>query len=290
MLRDCPNCLASGPSIKKTGSFVRKSDSKKIQRYQCKVCKKNFSNATFSDCYHQNKRRLNPSVKKLLCSGVSIRRTALILNISRTTVARKLTFLAFKARRSQNKWLEMHKNSFSKVQFDDLETFHHTKCKPITVTLFVEETTRKIIDFEVSQIPAKGPLAQISRKKYGKRENKSFEAREQLFQRLQPYLNDKKLVINSDQSPFYISPVAKHFSHAEYKRFKGKRGCITGQGELKKIGFDPLFSINHTFAMLRGNINRLFRRTWCTTKKVQCLRDHIALYVDFHNSVLTNKK
>ena len=61
---------------------------------------------------------------------------------------------------------------------------------------------------------------------------------------------------------------------------------MTGQGELKKLRFDPLFALNHTCAMLRANINRLFRRTWCTTKKKECLEDHLAVYMDFHNRVL----
>ena len=61
---------------------------------------------------------------------------------------------------------------------------------------------------------------------------------------------------------------------------------MVGQGELKKIGKDPLFSLNHTAAMLRANINRLFRRTWRTTKKPERLADHIALYVWYHNSEL----
>jgi len=65
------------------------------------------------------------------------------------------------------------------------------------------------------------------------------------------------------------------------------RGCVAGQGELKKIGFDPLFSLNHTYAMMRANINRLFRRTWNTTKDPRKLRDHIDLYVWYHNSELT---
>ena len=55
----------------------------------------------------------------------------------------------------------------------------------------------------------------------------------------------------------------------------------------KKVKFDPLFSLNHTFAMLRANVNRLFRKTWCTTKKPQRLADHLALYALYHNEVLT---
>ena len=61
---------------------------------------------------------------------------------------------------------------------------------------------------------------------------------------------------------------------------KGEKAAITGQGELKKKQRDPLFSINHTLAMLRANINRLVRRTWCTTK----------IYMDVHNTLVHNLK
>jgi len=65
------------------------------------------------------------------------------------------------------------------------------------------------------------------------------------------------------------------------------RGSVSGQGELKKLRFDPLFSLNHTCAMLRANLNRLFRRTWCMSKTIQGLIDHLSLYVIYHNLVLT---
>jgi hypothetical protein len=45
---------------------------------------------------------------------------------------------------------------------------------------------------------------------------------------------------------------------AVHTTVKGRHGCVVGQGELKKIVFDPLFSFNHTAAMARANINRLF--------------------------------
>ena len=60
----------------------------------------------------------------------------------------------------------------------------------------------------------------------------------------------------------------------------------TWQGELKRTGWDPLFTINHTLAMLRDNIKRLTRRTWCTTKQQSALEDVIAIYMHFHNSRL----
>ena len=90
----------------------------------------------------------------------------------------------------------------------------------------------------------------------------------------------------SDQNPHYPKYVEKFFPLAKHETIKGRRGCVGGQGELKKGAFDPMFSVNHTFAMLRANICRLIRRTWCTTKKIDALADHIAIYVNFHNIVL----
>ena len=59
---------------------------------------------------------------------------------------------------------------------------------------------------------------------------------------------------------------------------------------MKQLRFDPLFSLNHTCAMLRANINRLFRRTWCTTKRKDRLEQHLAVYMDFHNRILLKEK
>jgi hypothetical protein len=38
--------------------------------------------------------------------------------------------------------------------------------------------------------------------------------------------------------------------------------------------------------MTRANMNRLFRRTWCTTKLPARLADHLAIYAVFHNKML----
>jgi hypothetical protein len=65
-----------------------------------------------------------------------------------------------------------------------------------------------------------------------------------------------------------------------------RRASVAGQGEMKMGGYDPLFALNHTAAMLRANINRLIRRTWCTTKRPDRLKCHIAMYVYWHNETI----
>lgn len=223
----------------------------------------------------------------LLCSGVSQRRAAILLNLSRTTVVRKFLFLGGQA------LLELEEQLKSKppamvIQFDDMETFEHTKCKPLSITIAVVEGERRILGFKVSRMPAKGVLAAISRKKYGPRPDERPDARERLFEKLKSYVHPEA-VIKSDQNPHYPDDVKKYFPHATHKTYKGRRGCVVGQGELKRGGFDPLFSLNHTAAKIRADINRLFRRTWCTTKKPERLALHLAIYAVFHNESLEKR-
>jgi hypothetical protein len=272
------------PNISKNGFFKRKSDSKVIQRYFCKTCRSEFSTATFSDCYYQKKRRLNFFIRKDLCSSTSMRRIALNYRISRTTVRRKVDFLANKARLKHAEWLK--EQNFKKVEFDDLETFELTKCKPISVSMAVESKTRKIIDFKVSSIGAKGHLTSVAFKKYGKRKNESYKNRKKLFKKLTHIVSNEAL-FKTDMHKDYQRLIKTYFPKAEHRAYKSVRGSLTGQGELKRNRFDPIFSINHVFAMLRDNLKRLSRKTWCTTQKLEELEKHLRIYVDFHNSVLT---
>ena len=104
-----------------------------------------------------------------------------------------------------------------------------------------------------------------------------------LFSHLTKHLNPT-IDIASDECPYYAPIVKQYFPQAKYTQHKGKKGCISGQGELKKTFFDPIFSINHTFAMLRANISRLIRRTWNTTKKIEALINHLNIYIWVHNN------
>jgi hypothetical protein len=82
--------------------------------------------------------------------------------------------------------------------------------------------------------------------------------------------------------------VKAHFPNCTHIDFLGQRGSTTGQGELKAVRFDPLFSLNHSCAMFRANMSRLIRKTWSTTKKMERLADHLAIYAVYHNQHLKN--
>jgi transposase-like protein len=292
MKHTCPYCITESlPSesrslVKKAGYFRRSSDSRSVQRFRCLKCRRYFSSATFHRSFRQKKRHLNERLRRLLCSGVSQRRAARLLNVSRRTIERKFLFLGQHAIKDLETFnLNCPKSEV--VEFDDLETFEHSKCKPLSVTLAVESQSRRILGFEVSRMPAKGKLTKIALKKYGRRYDKRCEARQRLFLKLKP-LTLETAIFKSDQNPHYPQQLKAFFPFSTHETCKGQRGSIVGQGELKKIRFDPIFSLNHTCAMLRANMNRLFRRTWCTTKLPERLNLHLAMYAVFHNKSLLN--
>ena len=289
----CPHkgCLSreltpgSGRFIR-SGFFRRKFSRRKIQRYRCKLCERTFSDQTFAPTYWQKRSELNPKVRELLCSQVSQRRTARLLRVSKTTVVEKFRFLAKEAMLSHERFLnDLSRTPLDFIQFDDLITSEHTKCKPVSVSLAVDAKTRMILGFQVSEIPARHPLVEISLKKYGPRKNERPEGLDRLFQGLKGVVSPQATFL-SDSDYEYPEPVMKHFPEATHLQVKARKGAIAGFGELKKIGFDPLFSLNHTCAMLRANMNRLARRTWCTTKTRLGLIQHLALYVQYHNEHL----
>ena len=266
----------------KSGHFLRRSDGLIIQRYYCKSCKKSYSTESLSPFKFQKKRNLNDIVFALFASGTSQRRMAKILEVNKKTIVRKFEILGRVCIDDMNSGKHLRGTQVQEFIFDDMETFEHTKLKPLAITMAVEAKTRVILDFKISSMKAKGHLAERSRKKYGHRTDERKKHLEQMLLRLKS-LTTKNPVIKSDMNPHYIFPVKKIFPESVHQVFKGRRSCVVGQGELKAITFDPIFSFNHTAAMLRANINRLFRRTWNTTKKPKCLEYHIAIYVFYHN-------
>lgn len=276
--------------IVRNGSYYRRSDSRRMARYYCRCCQKYFSAAGSRSDRYQKKRRINYVLNRLYCSGISQRRLALILSVNRKTIVRKIRFLAHEERLGHDEFLKANYKSqpLAQIQFDDLETSEHTKCKPLSVTLAVDPRTRKILNYQVSTMPAKGHLALISFRKYGPRKDLRPEGWDQLMRELVPYVRPD-CEWRSDENPFYPSHLKRHHPHSVHIRNKGGRSSNTGQGELKRLRFDPLFSLNHTCAMLRANMNRLFRKTWCISKTQKGLIDHLSLYVAFHNRVLTER-
>ena len=291
---NCPNSTCKNyqksSSVIKDGSFFRKSDSRKIQRFKCKVCLKRFSSESLKLEKYHKKRRINYPLFKLLASGVSQRRAALLLGVSRRTIERKLPCLGEKYRRKNQLFLQRYfLRSTDSILLDDLITKENSKLKPLSVSIAVDDKSRIMLGAKVAQIPAFGHLSKIALKKYGYRKCQHKQGLDELFKEISPYISNSTLV-KSDEHKRYPEVIKRYFTKATHQQFKSERAHIAGQGELKKGGFDPIYGVNHMCAMLRANINRLIRKTWCTTKDPKRLSDHLEIFMFFYNTILLKTK
>ena len=290
MKRCCPNPSCSHAQIphqnwSKNGHYVRKSDRKIRYRFKCNFCKKTNSNASASTCFRQKLRHFNQKIWKLYCSSYPKRRIARDLKISRTTVDRKITWLSFLKLHKQSEFLKaLGKNS--EVYLDDMKSYIHTRCRPVCISFAVTDQ-RKILGFEISPCMPNSPrLIEMAQKKYAPVLDESAIGFKRLLEKCASHIDPKASII-TDEHHQYPKAIQSVFPCSRHTRYKSKRAVIAGQGELKEKGYDPLFAINHTFAMIRAHVSRLVRSTWCTSKTIKGLKEHLNLYVYYHNTVLT---
>ena len=230
--------------------------------------------------YRQKKRRLNATIERLLVRKMNLSHIASFLGTTKKTVARKFRFLG------AQRWAEFNDapgpRGLLHIQFDEMQSSEHTKCKPIAIPIAVDARTYKILAFDVCSMPAQHPLIEISLRKYGPRRDDRPATIERVLRRVAPMIRPGG-TITTDRAPRYPEPIARILPHAQHLAHRSRKARRAGQGELKKIGYDPLFPLNHTAAMVRDHTSRLVRQTWANTKKIDHLRHHLAILAHAYN-------
>lgn len=128
----CPHCNSN--QIVKNGTTKNKK-----QQFYCKYCKKRFIDYYSNKAY---KRDINKNIIILTKEGVGIRGIARILQISPTTVIKRILFIA--------KHIKPPKLYFHKTyELDELNTFIGYKSKRIWVVCALQRDNRKVVRFTV---------------------------------------------------------------------------------------------------------------------------------------------
>ncbi len=123
----------------------------KKQQFYCKCCKKRFID------YYSNKayvKDINDRIIVLIKEGVGIRSVARVLQISTTTVLKRILSIA---KKTQPPTLFFGKT----YEVDELNTFIGNKSRRIWVVCALERDTRKIVRFAIGKRTNK-TLAQIT--------------------------------------------------------------------------------------------------------------------------------
>lgn len=280
--------------IRKLGIFSRKSDNAKIQRYYCYHCRRSFSVTTGSLLRYMKRRDYFEGLFLRFTSGTSMRRISREYGISRNTVAHALKIMGRVANREHKQKLTQIYGENERVavaQIDELITFESTLCKPLTVPVCVDANSKRILSYAVGKAPPQSKRAKIAQGIYGHRNNQRMRTLTQMIMAARSTFA-LKITIDSDQCPLYPEILRKNLgddlnhNRLLHRQYRSRKAAITGQGEMKTGGFDPLFAINHTLAMLRSHVSRIQRRTWNTTKKRSRLWYHLAIAIYFINWII----
>lgn len=277
--KDCANHLNPvGGFYTKRGYFKTKWNAQPVPRYRCKSCGKYFSSHTELETYGQHRPDLNGMVYRLYSSGITQRRMAIILRVNRKTIVRKFLFLGFLARKEHERRIESGELTTSHAQFDEMETFEHTRMKPVSVALAVRAKTGQILGIRCAQMGYKGPLAAQAREKYGPREDRTASAINTVLT-IVGRCSTEGAALTTDADPRYLNQVRNvlpNTTHNSIKRRFAKRD--------RKNADDHLFTLNYTAAKIRNDLSRMGRKTWVTTKKLESLQAHLDLYIAFNNN------
>ncbi len=275
-----PSCMFHQQS---GGKFIRKGHFKIhrlnqwVRRFQCSHCLKTFSSRTFHHSYRHKKMDLNHPLAKLLTEGNSLRACARLLGMTYKNTYLKFLWLSRRATQLR----QGLRFEAQYIYFDEMETIHHTKCKPLSLGLVVNEKYQ-ILGVKVAEMPAKGRLAEISRRKYGPRKDDRESATNELLSDLSGKLTTDPQLILTDAKVSYQKHIKKHFPdtrHQIHSRAEKERHRSRLHEKKQKKLFDPMFPINQRCAKLRSDIKRLVRRSWCTTKDPKNLQGHLDIYL-----------
>ncbi|MFM8269986.1 MAG: hypothetical protein ACKN9V_07335 [Pseudomonadota bacterium] len=286
--RNCPNkeckfhTWSEGWTYAKKGYFKTKWNAQPVPRYRCRYCGKYFSSHTFRESYGQKKPYLNQEVFKWYASGTTLRRMAIVMGVSRVTINRKFLFMAELARKEHSRRIHAGELKTSLAHFDEMETFEHTKLKPLSIALAVRARTGEVIGAQIAEMNCKGHLAAISQMKYGWRKDNRNVAREDVLRSLNQ-CSRERLVVVTDKKTDYPKILKKCVPHAEIRQVKRVERLSTKVSVNRSNKYDALFTLNYTCAKIRHDLSRMARKVWVTTKKAERLQAHLNLYIAFNN-------
>ena len=156
----------------------------------------------------------------------------------------------------------------------------------MTVPLLVHLPSRCILHVAVGTLPPRKPLPPRKQKQLeaieteegAKRKSESRAKVSECFDVLKQITpGEGPVTVRTDEKPTYRAILRKQFG----ERLAHQRT----NSEEPRTFLNPLFLVNHTFAMLRDGLGRLVRRNWGATKERKKLEWHLWLYIGWRNYV-----
>jgi len=286
---DCPSTRPGVPFLyHRRGTYLRRCDGRRAQRFHCRVCRRSFSTQSFRLDYRLHKPFLNPRLFYLFASKVTQRQAARILGISRHTVAHRLILIGRHCRDGHFHALDHHRSGLvGTFQLDELETFEtDRRLRPLTVPILIARSSYFVLHAACGTLPPRGGLRKRDRerkaameRREGKRRNQSRLVVRECFEALARVVpRGQRVEVQTDRKQSYVG-IAR-------KALGAKLGVHQRESSRRKRNYgNPLFPINHTLAMARDGLSRLVRRSWGVSKKRSGLRMQLWIWMAYRNYV-----
>ena len=170
------------------------------------------------------------------------------------------------------------------IQFDEMESFEHTRLKPLSISLAVDSDSAKVLDIQVGTLNYKGRLAGFAYTKYGPRIDTSETAMQRVLETLKE-AGISNPIIKTDSKTTYPKLVSRILPQAVHVPVKVERVSMVQRlfRKGRRNENDPLFVLNYMAAKIRHDVSRMARKVWVTTKKDSFLQAHLDLYMAYIN-------
>lgn len=304
----CPTTNCHSHVIKK-GKLYLKADRTYVQRYQCIICKKNFINRNKIERKPNEKLySTRKDVAELYCRGMSLRDISKTLKVSRTTVMSKLDLVSNEIENKLRDYANFNFNSHHEdnykrtpiIVFDEMETYEHTKLKPLSITIAYDVINKKIVDIQVATFFPKGRFVSELKKKPHLRIKYEIAKRQRDDNRTETtknVLNNvKKYLEGNSNTPLFITDGKAGYVSILREVFKTYRHEVIISREVVEnfIKYDK-YGISHKHikekasldsvcAIMRAKLSRLRRDSFIHTKKIINLQKNLFLFMDYWNN------
>lgn len=287
----CSNetCLYHSSPLKTM--FVKKGkglgfNGQTYQRYLCKACGTTFSGRTLSYLGEFRKPELIEEVFTRYTSGYSIRKMAIDLHCSKTTILKIIKYLGEKVKSYHYEYIACGLFQTPVISFDEMESFIHSKALPVSIGLAVCGQTGFIVDIGVAEIKMKGALKKkLSgiplKTHYRTRPNNSPVMRSLIFKNMRKCLAPRGHVI-TDGKPTYLKQVLADIpfvSHipvvSRVKSKKAKKSSVVNPYP------NAMNRLNSVASQFRTYLSRLGRRTLITSKKKEFVEYQLWLFIAY---------
>ena len=285
--RSCRQHARPEPAFfRRHGCYTPRCRPMPVPRFRCKTCRRTFSRQTFRMDFRDHRPHLNPQLMMLLSSGLGLRQSARLLQLSRRCAELKARKLGRHLRRF-NLNLRGPLREGAKLQFDELETYEGRRnTRPLSVPVLIEAESRYIIWAEAAPIRPRGKMTPARRAaiaaeelRFGPRKDLSRRSCKRTLKRGADLARNLTCVnLATDEKTTYPTLAAQAFGTSRLAHSQSS-------SVLPRNVRNPLFSINHTEAMARDLMGRLRRESWLVSKQRRFLDIALQVHMAYRNYV-----